>query len=199
MLRTLAGLPPVVFYLVVGLGAAIENVVPPIPADTVVLLGAFLAAEGRANIWVIFLITWLANVSTAFGVYALSLRYGTRIAGAPFARWVLQPHQIEQVSRFYDRFGVPALAISRFLPAFRAVVPIFAGVSRMPWQRVLPPIAAASALWYGILVSIGTVAGKNWELVVAAFGKLSRILLLIAVPILILLIFWWWWTRQRHD
>lgn len=185
-------------YLILGAGAAVENIVPPIPADTFVLFGAFLAAAGRASAWVIFLVTWIANVATAFGVYALALRHGARIANTPIARWILQPHQIEHISRFYSRFGGLALAISRFLPAFRAVVPVFAGLSRMPWYRVLPPVAIASGIWYGILVALGTLAGQNWELVVDAFGRVSRTLLGIALPLLILVIVWWWRSRRRY-
>lgn len=186
-------------YLLVGVGAALENVVPPIPADTFVLFGAFLAAGGRANAWVIFMVTWLANVATALGVYALAWRHGARLAGAPIARWILQPHQFDQIRRFYGRFGVPALAVSRFLPAFRAVVPAFAGISRMPWYRVLPPLAVASGLWYGILVYFGTIAGHNWEVVLALFAHYSQILLWIALPALGALLVWWWRTRRRYS
>lgn len=180
------------------MGAAVENIVPPIPADTFVLFGAFLAAAGRASAWVIFLVTWIANVASALGVYALALRHGTRIVNAPFARWILQPQQVEQIYRFYNRFGILALAFSRFLPAFRAVVPVFAGLSRMPWYRVLPPVALASGVWYGILVVLGTLAGQNWELVVDTFSRVSRTLIWIALPLLILIIGWWWRTRRRY-
>lgn len=170
---------------------------PPVPADTFVLFGAFLAAGGRASALAIFLVTWLANVASAYGVYLLALRHGARIADAPFARWILQPHQVEQINRFYGRFGVSALAFSRFLPAFRAVVPVFAGLSRMRWYRVLPPIALASGIWYGILVLIGTFAGKNWDVVADIFNSFSRALLWIALPLLIIIIGWWWRTRRR--
>lgn len=197
-MQTLAGLPPVLLYLLVGVGAALENVVPPIPADTFVLFGAFLAAGGRASAWVVFLVTWIANVIAALGVYALAWRYGPRLVNAPIARWILQPHQFEQISRFYSRFGVPALAISRFLPAFRAVVPAFAGITRTPWYRVAPPLALASGLWYGMLVLLGTVAGHNWEAVLALFGHYSQILLWIALPALVAILVWWWRTRRRY-
>jgi membrane protein DedA with SNARE-associated domain len=198
LLQTLSGLPPALIYLIVGAGAAIENIVPPVPADTFVLFGAFLAAGGRASAWAIFLVTWMANVITALGVYELAYRHGERLAGAPIARWLLKPHQIQQISRFYVRFGVPALALSRFLPAFRAVVPVFAGLSRMPWYQVLPSIAVASGLWYGILVVIGTVAGHNWELVAGAFAQFNRVLLWIAIPLLIIVVVWWWRTRREQ-
>ena len=71
------GLPPGLIYLVIGVGAAVENVVPPIPADTFVLLGAFLAESGRASPWLVFLFTWVCNVVSAVMVYRLARRYGT--------------------------------------------------------------------------------------------------------------------------
>ena len=51
---------PILLYLLLGTGAAFENFFPPVPADTFVLLGAFLAASGRASAWAVFLVTWLA-------------------------------------------------------------------------------------------------------------------------------------------
>jgi membrane protein DedA with SNARE-associated domain len=51
--------------------------------------------------------------------------------------------------------------VSRFLPAFRALVPVFAGVTRVPLRRVLLPLALASALWYGALVYLGAMAGAT--------------------------------------
>jgi membrane protein DedA with SNARE-associated domain len=186
-------------YLLVGVGAALENVVPPIPADTFVLFGAFLAAGGRASAWVIFLVTWIANVVAALGVYVLAWRHGPRLIGAPIARWILQPHQFDQLCRFYGRFGVLALAVSRFLPAFRAVVPAFAGITRTPWHRVVPPLALASGLWYGLLVFFGTVAGHNWETVLALFVQYSQVLLWIALPLLLALLIWWWRTRRSYS
>jgi membrane protein DedA with SNARE-associated domain len=146
----------------------------------------------------IFLVTWLANVATALGVYELARRYGAKIANTPFARWILKPNQFDQICRFYGRYGIPALAVSRFLPAFRAVVPVFAGTSRMPWYRVLPPMALASGLWYGLLVVIGNFAGHNWEMVIGTFARFSQILLWVTLPILGAVMVWWWRTRRRY-
>ena len=56
---------PILLYALLGTGSALENVFPPIPADTFVLLGAFLAAGGRADAWTVFFVTWLANTTTA--------------------------------------------------------------------------------------------------------------------------------------
>lgn len=193
----LAELPPLIIYLVIGLGAAVENVVPPVPADTFVLLGAFLAAGGRASVWLVFLSTWLANVTSALVVYALARRYGKSFFTTRAGHWLLRPHQLQQIGTFYDRWGIFAIFGSRFLPAFRAVVPVFAGVSRVTVWRVAPPLAIASGLWYGALVLLGSLAGRNFEAVVELFDRASTILLAIAGVLIAVFLVWWWRSRRE--
>jgi membrane protein DedA with SNARE-associated domain len=194
----LAGLSPVLIYLFIGLGAAVENVVPPIPADTFVLLGAFLAESGRATPQLIFLVTWVANVGSAVGVYMLAHRFGEGFFATRIGHLLLQPRQLQEIGRFYVRWGSPAIFVSRFLPAFRAMVPVFAGVTRVPLRRIIVPMAAASALWYGGLVYLGAMAGRNWDAVMAFFNRASLVLLLLALLLLILVGLWWWRSRQRE-
>lgn len=181
----------------IGLGAAIENVIPPIPADTFVLFGAFLAAAGRANPWTVFFVTWLANVGSAVGVYGLARRHGDRFFRSRAGHWLLHPRQLEQIGRFYARWGVPAIFVSRFLPALRAMVPVFGGVAHVPLARVLPPLAIASGLWYGFLVWLGAAAGRNWEEILATVERYGRIGAWIAAPLLLLIVLWWWRSRRE--
>jgi membrane protein DedA with SNARE-associated domain len=198
VLAWLAHLPPVLIYVVIGLGAAVENVIPPIPSDTFVLLGAFLAVTGGATPLMIFLVTWVANVGSAVGVYLLAYRYGQEFFATNIGRWLLQPRQLQQVGSFYARWGTPAIFVSRFLPAFRALVPVFAGVTHVPLRRVLPPMAAASGIWYALLVYLGTFAGQNWDAIVATVNRLSGAFLAIAIILVVVLSYWWWRSRHRE-
>jgi membrane protein DedA with SNARE-associated domain len=197
VLDWLADLPPLLIYLVIGVGAAVENIIPPIPADTFVLLGGFLAESGRAKVPIVFVTTWIANVLSAVGVYFLAHRFGQSFFRTRVGHFLLQPKQLEQVGVFYHRWGIPAVFVSRFLPAFRAVVPVFAGVTHVPLWRVLPPLAAASAIWYGLLVVLGVLASRNWDAIVAFFARFSTVLLIIASVGIVLVALWWWRSRER--
>lgn len=199
MLDWLAALPPILIYLTIGLGAAVENVVPPVPADTFVLLGAFLAASGGADPVLVFVFTWVANVASAIGVYGLAHRYGQSFFATPAGHWLLKPRQMQQVGRFYERWGTPAIFLSRFLPAFRALVPVFAGVTHMPLRRVIGPLAIASGIWYGMLVYLGALAGRNWSAITAFFQRASGVLLAIAVAAAVMIGLWWWRTRHSEE
>ena len=126
------GVPGPVVYLVLGLGAAVENVVPAVPADTFVALGGFLSALGDLDARWILASTWSLNVASALAMYRVGYTRGRAFFESGWGRWALKPHQMERMRGFYDRWGTWAVFWTRFLPGFRAVVPIFAGVSRQP-------------------------------------------------------------------
>ncbi len=174
-----------------------ENIVPPIPADTFVLLGGFLAVRGPADVAVVFLVTWAANALGALLVYRAGYLFGQPLFETRFGRLLLQPQQLERLGRFYRRRGTPAIFLARFFPGLRAVVPAFAGVARLSFASVAPPLIVASAIWYGALVWLGATAGENLTVIVEWFDAANRILLIIATVIAAVILVAWLRTRRR--
>ena len=66
----------------IGLLAAVENVFPPVPADTAVVLGAFLAHRGVTHPWVVLLVTMLFNMTGAMAMYFLADCFSSRFHSA---------------------------------------------------------------------------------------------------------------------
>ncbi len=195
-LALLEGLPTVLIYVVLALGAAMENIVPIIPADTVILGGGLVAGVGRVHPFGIFLATWAANVGGAALVYWAGLRYGLGFFSEGRGRHLLSPVQMARLERFYDRWGVPAIFVARFLPGFRALVPVFAGVTRQRPLRVLPPLIVASAIWYGGLVRLGFLTGRNIESVLETLDRANRGLLLVSAVLIVIVLGFWARTRN---
>ena len=52
-------------YAVLALLAAVENVIPPVPSDAAVALGAFLTNRGLTTPLGVFVVTWIANLAGA--------------------------------------------------------------------------------------------------------------------------------------
>lgn len=196
LLAWMTGLPEALIYVVIGAFAAIENVLPPVPADVIALFGGFLAGQGAANPWIAFLVVWLCNVAGAMAMYGVGRRYGTSFFGTRLGRMLLQPHQMEKLSGFYRRRGLVVILVSRFLPMFRAVVPIFAGTSGLGFWKALLPMALASAAWYGIIVYLGATAGENWETIRAALDRGGRWLAIAAAALAVAVGVWWWRSRR---
>ena len=198
LLDWLSAAPAAVVYLALGFAAALENIIPPIPADVVVLFGGVLAGQGAANVWLVFLAVWIANVAGALLVYFIGRRFGAAFFAGRWGQLLLQPNQVQQLDTFYRSYGIRVIFFSRFLPMFRAVVPVFAGVSQLPFWRTALPMAAASGLWYGMIVYLGAVAGRNWREILEALSDTGR-WLWIAALVLTLAVAWWWRKSRRHD
>jgi membrane protein DedA with SNARE-associated domain len=192
-------LPDMLVYLALAGGAAIENVVPAVPADTFVALGGFLAGAGDLDARWVAAVTWLANVTSALIVFRLSRAHGPTFFRSRWGEALVRPHQMERMGRFYQRWGLPAIFFSRFLPGVRAVVPIFAGATRQPGWRVVPPIAIASAIWYGGLVWLGLWAGQNLATLSETLGRLKTVLAVAAGIVIVLVAIWWVATRRAPN
>ncbi len=191
---SVARLPARWLYLALGLGGAVENFFPPIPADTFVLLGALLAGEGELTLRGVFTVTWSSNTIAALLNYAAARRWGPGILDSRFGRWLIRPRQLERLASLYHGHGGKIIFFSRFLPAFRVVVPVFAGVSRLSFWRAALPITLASAVWYGVLVAAGGLFGP---VIVDVMGRVNVALVAIAGVLAALVAAAWWRTRRR--
>lgn len=194
VLDWLTALPPTVLYLVLALVAAVENVFPPIPADTVVAFGAFLAARGHATLAGAFLSTLGGNVAGAMGMYAAGRRFGAD----RLARRLAAGGSARRLQEFYGRYGVAALFVSRFLPGIRALVPPFAGALRLPPWRVFLILAAASAIWYGAITLIAYRVGADWPTLMAKMREWQHALVIGAAIVAVLGFAAWWIARRRR-
>jgi membrane protein DedA with SNARE-associated domain len=197
LLSRLVAAPDLVVYLVLGVMAALENIVPPVPADVIVLFGGLLAGRGRLDPWTVFFVVWSANVFGALLVYGVGRRYGPGFFAGRVGGMLLRPRQVVALGSFYQRFGFSVIFLSRFLPMFRAVVPAFAGISRVGFLRTAVPIAAASAIWYGTIVYVGVTFGSNWNAILARLQESGRWTGAIAGIALVAVAVWWW--RSRRD
>ncbi|MFV1985825.1 MAG: DedA family protein [Gemmatimonadota bacterium] len=197
LIELLAGFPPIAAYAIVAAGSALENVFPPVPSDTFVLLGAVLTDRGNLAPVTVLLVAWLSNVAGAMFVYIAARRHGPAFFAEGWGRWILRPSQFNRVARFYARYGLLAVFLSRFLPVLRVVIPTFAGFAEFGWFKTLAPIAIASIIWYSIVLYLGILASQNVGVVVDVLGDTNT--WLVAVAGLVSAAIAVWWYRTRHE
>ncbi|HEX6040593.1 DedA family protein [Longimicrobium sp.] len=199
LIAWMESLPGALVYVVIGVMAGLENIVPPVPADVIALTGGFMAGRGVTDPILTFVVVWGCNVATALLTYWVGRRYGTRFFQGRLGRMILQPGQMSRLGALYEKHGGKVIFFSRYLPGFRAVVPIFAGTSGMSLPRTALPIALASGLWYGLIVYLGATAGRNWEQIRAQVEASGRWLALAAVILFAVVAVWWWKTRGKEE
>jgi membrane protein DedA with SNARE-associated domain len=181
LLDALASLPLVPTYLVLMALSALENVFPPVPADTAVALGAFLARRGEISVVPLAALCWLSNLASAAGTYVFARRHGRGFFRDGWGRKLMPPEVLAALEEAYARWGTAGIFVSRFLPGVRAAVTPFAGVAGLPPARALVPAALASAIWYAFLAAAGYELAHNWEAVKALVADTNRVLAIAAL------------------
>jgi membrane protein DedA with SNARE-associated domain len=197
LLGALASLPVVPTYAVLMVLSALENVFPPVPADTAVALGAFLAKRGEVSVVPLALLCWLANTASAAGMFLFARRHGRGFFRDGWGRKLMPPEVLAALEEAYARWGTAGIFVSRFLPGVRAAVTPFAGVAGLPLARALVPAALASAIWYAFLALAGYQVAENWDAAKALVSNTNRLLGFAAVGAG-LLAGAWLWRRSRH-
>ncbi|MDT8435318.1 MAG: VTT domain-containing protein [Gemmatimonadota bacterium] len=199
LLDLVSRIPVETVYLLVGAGAAVENLFPPVPSDVVVVAGAVLADRGLLDVRLVFAIAWLSNLLLALAVYLAARRYGSGIFATRWGRWLLRPAQLRRMEEFYREYGTITILVSRFFPVFRVLVPAFAGVSRLGFFRTSVPLAVATGVWYAALVALGVFFSRNLDVVATALRALNTTAGLIGLGVALLLGLLWWRSRDADE
>jgi len=196
LVEWLSHVPLSVLYLLMAAFAAVENVFPPVPADTVVALGSWLAARGQGSaFWAIFA-TWVGNVAGAGAMYVVGRRHGTAWMHRRFPALADEKNE-RRMRVLYGRYGAVSLVLSRFIPGVRAVVPPFAGALRISPVTTMLALSLASAVWYGLVSYLAFRAGADWGALMARIARYGRFAAIAAAAIVAAGALAWWIRRRR--
>ena len=196
VLDWLSSLPIVALYATMFVAAGIENIFPPIPADTIVAFGTFLAARGKGTVIGAFLSVWLGNLTGASILYGAGRRYGAshiekrllKDKGAGAER---------RLRTLYERYGIGALFLSRFVPGVRAIVPPFAGALRIPFVPAIIVMGIASGIWYGLVAWLAFRVGSSWDALQSTLKQYGTIAAAAALGIGLLAAIVWFFRKRR--
>lgn len=177
--------------------AAAENIFPPIPADVLIALGAFIAARSGESPIPAFLTVLIGNVGGAMAMYALGRRYGASWTENRF-HLTRKETADDRLSVLYERYGLISLAIGRFIPGVRAIVAPFAGALRASVTGTVAAITLASGSWYGLVTWAAFRAGSNWEELVRTLGRMGKVTALVATLLIAAIALAWYMHRRKQ-
>jgi membrane protein DedA with SNARE-associated domain len=161
-------------------------------------LGAFLAGRGVMNVWLVFALTWTANVGSGAAVYALARRHGAMVSRGFLGRHIFTPNTVAHIEEQYRRHGAYGIFFSRLLPVWRGVVMPFAGIARVPPWRALLPMALASAVYYGTLTYLVSRLGTDLETVIRGVRRANTALAIVAGALVLGVVIWIVLRRRRR-
>ena len=147
-------------------------------------LGGMLAARG--DMAMVPLVLW-GTLGTTVGNYfwyAVGRHFGYQ-GLKPFVdrhgRWLtVEWDDVERLHRFFLKHGGKTVFVFRFLPTFRTMISLPAGMAKMPHWRFALATFTGSAIWNGVLAGAGYYLGRNFDRLDAYVGP-AAVALTVAI------------------
>ncbi|MBW1801705.1 MAG: DedA family protein [Deltaproteobacteria bacterium] len=172
-----------------------ENIFPPIPADTITAFGAFLVGLGKLHFMGVYLATTFGSLLGFLTLFWLGGYLGRQFFMEKNYRF-FRAEKVIKAEQWFLRYGYLLIAFNRFLPGLRSVISVVGGILRLKTSWVILLALLSIAVWNFLWMIMGYSLGNNWEVISA---RLSHIMAQYNLAILILFCLFviWIFAKKR--
>lgn len=166
----------------VGVAIALENLFPPIPSEAILPAAGLAASRGSFTLVEAIGYATLGSLLGALALYLIGA-----LVGVSRLRWLfdkiplLKAEDIDKTVAWFQRHGGAAVFFGRFLPIFRSLISIPAGVARMPIWRFLLFTSLGSLIWNTVFILVGWFLGESWHVVEPYLDVVEKAVIVVVV------------------
>lgn len=179
-------------YLVVFVMVLLENsafVGAVVPGDVVLLLAGFYVDRSDLDLAPVSLLAFAgALIGDTIG-YGIGRFAGRRVVDR-FGKQLFPADRLARVDRYFQEYGMWAVALGRITPVVRTINTFAAGLARMPFSRFLASVAVAAGVWAVVMPVIGMLLSDSLDVVRRALGWAGGVIFVLFVLLL-------YWTYRR--
>jgi membrane-associated protein len=151
---------------------------PFLPGDSLLFAAGAFAAVDSLNVFVLYILLFVAAVLGDTANYWIGYFFGQRIIHDP--RIPLDAEHLEKTNRFFEKYGGKTIILARFFPFARTFAPFVAGVGKMDYKKFFSYNVIGGFLWVTIALFAGYFFG-NIQFVKENFSVVIIAIILISV------------------
>ncbi|NYS62188.1 bifunctional DedA family/phosphatase PAP2 family protein [Vreelandella salicampi] len=192
--------PPLLLCMVLAIALVESLALVGLLVPGVVLITTAASLAGHQNIALAWLIG-AAFIGAILGdgiSYALGFKHREQVT----QRWPLSQHPewLARGARFFERYGAWSVFIGRFVGPVRPIIPLVAGMMRMPPRTFIWANLASAVLWAPAYVLPGYLLGRTWQQHLNLPPGLEAALIILGTIVVVLAVFFSWGRHQasRH-
>ncbi|NLW48594.1 MAG: DedA family protein [Firmicutes bacterium] len=165
----------------------LEVIIPPIPGDTLLVIGSSIAGIASINpVWII-ISSFAGTFTASLFLYSLGNKFEHKLLVSPKYSWLLDTKTFIQIEKWFNRFGYWTLLLSRFLPIARSGVVLAAGIVNFDKRRALIGLSISILLSSTLFVFIGRFLGEHWEKAYLEWGPKVQLFAVVSLGLFALL------------
>jgi membrane protein DedA with SNARE-associated domain len=172
---------------------AVEGFGIPAPGQTLLVVGAVLAARGKFDITLLLISAWFATVIGNLIGYYLGRLGGRKLLG----RLPVNPVRFERMERLCERHGKKLILVARFIEGVRQLSNLLVGILQMPPVLFLLMTSLGAALWVGVWGLGAYLLDRNFHAFAISFRYLSPYTW--AATLLVVLLLGTYLFRRNHN
>ncbi len=131
--------------------------------EPTMLFSGFNVFQGHLTLAGVIVAGVIGDVLAASVAYAIGYFGRAELFEKQGGKLHMSQQRLEVATRWFDRYGSPAVFVSRFIPVVRAAMAYAAGVGEMPFPRFITLATLGSIPWIGGLAVLGREVGSNWQ------------------------------------
>ncbi len=185
-------------YLVLFAACFVENLFPPFPGDTFIVLAGGLVAVDRLDLWATSAVIIIGGLSSVMLLYWLGRRRGREYFMRKDFKY-FSAADIRQIERRFNRWGGLILIASRFVVGMRVALAVGAGIGCYSPGRMLAYSTVSYILFAGLLMYLGAKVVENLDLIAYYFRTYNWIAWPIVIAFVLLLIGRKLWAVRKKE
>lgn len=195
-------LSPLSVYAIFAFISYLENVVPPIPGDLLVVFGGYLAAEQIVSFNGMLLVTTIASVVGFMNMYGIGYYFGDKIEGQRKDFWLMKIVDVkyfDRGKRWMHRWGQGVILANRFLAGTRSVISVTAGLTQTKVYSTIFSATVSSFLWNLILLWLGWIVHENWRAIGHYLNLYGWFILILLTVLIGGKLLYNWYSRKEIE
>jgi membrane protein DedA with SNARE-associated domain/rhodanese-related sulfurtransferase len=181
---------------VVFASVLVEQLGFPIPAIPTLVVAGALGAAGRLSLPLVFVVALLACLIADGTWYFIGRIYGNGVMKT-LCRISLTPDScVSETQSRFERWGVSALVVAKFVPGLSLIAPPLAGATRIGIPTFLLFSGMGASLWVIAGIGGGALFGKQVEFILAQIQEYGTVAVVVIGSLLAAYIAVKWWERH---
>ncbi len=134
----------------------------PFPDETIMVFSGYLVHAGSLQYCPTVISALIGSLTGITLSFMIGRNIGLPIIDRFGSRIGITQAKMEQVEKWFNRFGKFALPIGYFVPGVRHVMAYFSGISRLSFRDFALFAYTGGLFWVVLFISLGWFLGESW-------------------------------------